>query len=64
MFNYSNFGLTTESSPRWYKTLNRHLTALKLIQFITNRIDPKDIKIRKKLKLEMIMQFKLLLKIV
>jgi len=32
--NCTNFGLPIESFPRWYKTLKRQLTALKLIQYI------------------------------
>ena len=30
VFNYTNFGLTTENFPRWFKALKRHLTALKV----------------------------------
>jgi len=42
VFNYTNFGLTTENFPRWFKALKRHLTALKLIQYINVKIDPNN----------------------
>jgi len=40
VLNYTNFGLTTENFPRWFRALKRHLTALKLIQYINVKIDP------------------------
>jgi len=40
VFNYTNFGLTTENFPRWFRAMKRHLTALKLVQYINVKIDP------------------------
>jgi len=42
VFNYTNFELTTENFPRWFKALKRYLTALKLIQYINVKIDPNN----------------------
>lgn len=42
VFNYTNFGLTNENFPRWFRALKRHLTALKLIQYINQNINLRD----------------------
>ena len=43
VFNYTNFGLTNENFPRWFRALKKHLTTLKLIQYINQNINLRDI---------------------